>query len=443
MVFLACEVMEDRRRNYNYNNNYNNNKSFTRSQYRKPPQPPPPGPDYYKPDVPAWVHSVPSWERRFITTVGKMPWGRFVYCQKSLDLYNDIFQWDDSAGGEAFHNAKNRFWAEMHGHPCEICSPDPDVYIDNIDWNAWSDPELYKDLDKVPVITDEENNTKGEFVDTAAPSYGAEPIVATGWGDDEPNLESSNVKANNKDSAWTTQNEWEDVPWVASCLKSLMKPIIPPECVDRVDDPGYPSCYPSLQHGDSKIIINNNKWEDNCGGWENVHHSSQNDDKKTNDNPWEKKSGGWEGTPWGSQDSNRKSKDTNNSWERNFGGWEAAPWGLNNPTKNTADTGNLGHHRNSGNWRTGNENWRKRESEGHQLSRYKTTRNQGDDYQQDHGWRNNRGKKRVSFAHENSPVEQMAPRQWNSPHTCGPSHHNPGEAENSWGWQKQVSHHIN
>lgn len=367
-----------------------------------------------------------------------------MHCQKSLDLYNDIFQWDDSAGGEAFHNAKNRFWAEMHGHPCDIYLPDPDMFIDNIDWNASSDPELYKDLDKELAVTDEEKNMKGEVVDVAAPSYVVEPIVATGWGDDEPNWEDSNVKASNNVNAWTAENEWEGVPWGTSCLKSLMKPIIPPECVDRVDDPNYSSSYPTVQRGDNKINVDNNSWEENCGGWEKLCRSSPNGDKKTIDNPWERNSGGWGGTPWGSQDGNRKSNDKNNPWVKNSEGWEAVPWGSNNLIKNTTDTGKFDYHRNSGSWRTGNENWRKRESEGHQLSRYKTTRHQGDDYQPDHGWRNNRGKKRVSFAHENSPVENLAPRQWNSLHTCGPiSHHTPGEAGNSWGWQKQVSHHIN
>ncbi|KAM1008328.1 hypothetical protein FF1_004756 [Malus domestica] len=70
-----------------------------------------------------------------------------------MSLYNNIVEWNDSAGEEAFNNAKNRFWAEMNGliPRSDISLPDPDMYIDDIDWRSSCnniDPQLILDLEK-------------------------------------------------------------------------------------------------------------------------------------------------------------------------------------------------------------------------------------------------------------------------------------------------------
>lgn len=90
---------------------------------------------------------MPSWEKRFCTFAG-IPWGKVVNAQKYIHYHVDVLNWNDSAGEEAFHNAKRRFWAEINGMPCGICQPDPDIYIDDIDWNPYIDPELIQSLDK-------------------------------------------------------------------------------------------------------------------------------------------------------------------------------------------------------------------------------------------------------------------------------------------------------
>ncbi|KAK6914900.1 hypothetical protein RJ641_020017, partial [Dillenia turbinata] len=75
--------------------------------------------------------------------------------------------WNSSAAKEAFDNAKRRFWETTNGLPCSIPLPDPDLYIDKIDWNARIDPDLLADLEaarkmecpyviiRLPDITDE------------------------------------------------------------------------------------------------------------------------------------------------------------------------------------------------------------------------------------------------------------------------------------------------
>lgn len=71
-------------------------------------------------------------------------------------MYNEsVLNWDDSAGKEAFQNAKERFWAHINDFPCHISLPDPDIYIDEINWNAHIDPELITDLESVYFAPDD------------------------------------------------------------------------------------------------------------------------------------------------------------------------------------------------------------------------------------------------------------------------------------------------
>ncbi|KAJ0019943.1 hypothetical protein Pint_30982 [Pistacia integerrima] len=57
--------------------------------------------------------NVPAWEQKF----------------------DHIVEWNDSAAEEAFRKAKLRHWSEINGEPCQIPLPNPDMYIDKIDWN--------------------------------------------------------------------------------------------------------------------------------------------------------------------------------------------------------------------------------------------------------------------------------------------------------------------
>ncbi|XP_022742322.1 uncharacterized protein LOC111293707 [Durio zibethinus] len=91
---------------------------------------------------------VPMWEKKFCTLVGRISWRKVVDAKKSICYNNDVLNWDDSAGKEAFQNAKKRYLAEINGFSCNISAPDPNAYIDEINWNPYIDPELIRDLEQ-------------------------------------------------------------------------------------------------------------------------------------------------------------------------------------------------------------------------------------------------------------------------------------------------------
>lgn len=105
-------------------------------------------------------------------------------------MYGNVVNWNDSAGEEAFNNAKSRFWAKINGLPCELSLPDPDIYIDNIDWNSKDDIELYRELEK-------ELNSSGDYtqdenvliLDDSLLLNQSFSFSCTGWGDAEENFE--------------------------------------------------------------------------------------------------------------------------------------------------------------------------------------------------------------------------------------------------------------
>lgn len=90
---------------------------------------------------------MPSWEKRFCASVG-ITWSNLLEKKKYSWLYDNVMNWDDSAGREAFDNAKKRFWASMNDLPCDVPLLDPNTYIDDIDWNSTIDPELILNLEK-------------------------------------------------------------------------------------------------------------------------------------------------------------------------------------------------------------------------------------------------------------------------------------------------------
>lgn len=63
-----------------------------------------------------------------------------------MSLHKIVQEWDDSAGLEAFQNAKFRYWAKINNHQCDIPLPDPDMYIEEVEHNAVIDPEVIADL---------------------------------------------------------------------------------------------------------------------------------------------------------------------------------------------------------------------------------------------------------------------------------------------------------
>ncbi|XP_071716577.1 uncharacterized protein [Rutidosis leptorrhynchoides] len=124
------------------------NQEFTKSKanynYKKPPIG---GSSNRQPNI-------PYWEKRFVSVVGSFSWNKFMEAKKFTHLYNDVMNWDDSAGEAAFTAAKDRFRKQFYGLPCDIDLHNPDLYVDEIDWNVQADQSLILDLESEPVVND-------------------------------------------------------------------------------------------------------------------------------------------------------------------------------------------------------------------------------------------------------------------------------------------------
>lgn len=102
--------------------------------------------------------SLLSWEEKFCILAG-VSWEKVVAAKKYIYCYDNVFKWNDTAGKDALFNAKERFWAMINGLPCDAPVPDPDMYIDKIDWNSKINPGLISDLDKEYFNPDEADNS--------------------------------------------------------------------------------------------------------------------------------------------------------------------------------------------------------------------------------------------------------------------------------------------
>ncbi|KAI6673765.1 hypothetical protein NL676_001671 [Syzygium grande] len=68
--------------------------------------------------------------------------------KRYIRTYDKVLKWNDSTVEEAFPNAKERFWAEINGLPCNISLPDPNIHIDEVDWESEMDPVVFLDLER-------------------------------------------------------------------------------------------------------------------------------------------------------------------------------------------------------------------------------------------------------------------------------------------------------
>lgn len=113
-------------------------------------------------------NSVPPWERKFCSQIS---WTKFCEDKKLTYLFENVLNWDDSAGKESFDNAKARFWAKINGLRCDIPLPNPDMYIDVVNQDTFLDPRLVEDLYKQPPPTPHKE----------APDFNSIEIIPTGW----------------------------------------------------------------------------------------------------------------------------------------------------------------------------------------------------------------------------------------------------------------------
>ncbi|XP_073287458.1 uncharacterized protein [Primulina huaijiensis] len=170
----------------------------------------------------SWQPTVPSWEKEFCKVVGSLDWETVLKMKKFTHLYDNVVKWNDSAGEEAFCNAKKRFWAQINGFPCDVEIPDPDLYIDDIKWDSETDPELPLDLDTKPSIpcTEENIDTVVFFGDSLVSNQEFSP---SGWGDEEENVKvPDNLYSSSNGHYW--QHNWDNsfnneaaVAWPGFC----------------------------------------------------------------------------------------------------------------------------------------------------------------------------------------------------------------------------------
>ncbi|CAN1128284.1 hypothetical protein LINPERHAP2_LOCUS4540 [Linum perenne] len=366
-----------------------------RPSRRRPPK------SYYDPQLPYQEYAndgVPLWEKEFCYDVGAVPWHRvvdskyFSYCQ------SQILKWDDSSGEEAFHNAKNRYWALINGLPCDIPQPNPDACIDEIDWNPYIDPELIRELEQEYCAPDEDES-----------NYGGRKKKSRNMYSDPP--ESCSVNPTDGVNPWGTQNlvqssltvdmegqEWGD-QWNDGNLKET-------NCLKNKDDnPWEKAC-----HEGDEVENGNTAWPVGGGdswGWNPSSVEGRN-------NTWErnrcKADDGWDDTTntgWGdNQQQPRK-------WNQGNGGQKDVGWRNNSSSKawtrkrwddEGEGTKESEYRKANGGWGTWNRDCRttRHDGGGHQLKTgYRTSGFEGDDYRAggNQHWRGGKSKKRVSFGY--------------------------------------------
>ncbi|KAG0475150.1 hypothetical protein HPP92_014836 [Vanilla planifolia] len=120
--------------------------------------------------------TAPSWEKTFCISVCKVPWWKIRDAKRVMSMYKNVAEWDDSAGREAFENAKARYWAKINSLPCDLPLPDSNMYVDSVDFNFVIDREMEEEIDRCGRDRDEGI----AFIKLMVP-LGHEPLPATSW----------------------------------------------------------------------------------------------------------------------------------------------------------------------------------------------------------------------------------------------------------------------
>jgi hypothetical protein len=267
--------------------------------------------------------SVPLWEKKFCELIGSIPWRKLIECKRYMYLYDNVVNWDDSAVKEAFDNAKDRFWAEINGFPCDIPLPDPNIYIDNIDWNATVDHKLFLELEREEeVCRNREDRGEGAVI-LGISLLMNQSFSGPGWGDEEEKEE----------------NKWKNSQNVSQ---------------DK---------FPTLSH----IVISNNAangWESNQYennetnswehakeyGWQNGHNVSQGWNQKEQYggdlcNKYQQGKNCGNGN-WGNWNGYNKKKENNMSWSKNPGYHHGNEYQMKRERRNRGGGGGCGRTRN-------------------------------------------------------------------------------------------------
>lgn len=341
--------------------------------------------------------------------IGSIPWRKLVNAKKFLYCHGNVLSWDDTAGEEAFQNAKKRFWAEINGFHCGISLPDPDIYIDKIDWNPIIDPELIKELDREYFAPDDEENgmvwrknkkTRNSAYDPSCESSkniddglsrwecNNMPVIGTlegklmGWSQWNNNINGS-MNSDNNDNPWecnaaqsngnTKDNAWGDFGNKSWGCNWMQNHVSQPRVWGDDNNCGERDCQ-------SFASVRNSGWGNSLDkSWGMNQHKSKNTERF--DNPWKSNV---------SQDS-RAPKDVE---LRDYGGDACCSkqWDHHNNQKK-----NVAFQRSRGGWGAWNEDGQKRDDAQHNMLGYRNLRFQVGDHQMGNNWRIGNNKKRPVF----------------------------------------------
>ncbi|KAJ6853105.1 uncharacterized protein M6B38_251065 [Iris pallida] len=335
-----------------------------------------------------WHSSVPQWEKKFCSTVCMVPWGKICAAKASLSAHKNVVDWDDSAALEAFQNAKARYWAEINRFPCDIPLPDPDIYIDKVDYEAVIDPKLVEDLEKRPPPPDVDTNTSviwDSFI------YANKPVPVTGWGDaeDANTAEHRSIHTTNWDAFLEKQTSsvkatgWGDA--------DFNQPRNADTSNNHNSGWGDGAAQDYSRGGGGNYNSQNNGRDTSWG------HSDNWNNEQGNYNSWNNE----RGTSWGHSDNWNNEQGRRNSRKRNGG---------NYGTRFPKSRQQMNYQAN--NYQTNNDNWKDCRERYMSDNHYEKTMHAG---------------------------QPMAVRQWKSKHSCGPMNHkNPPESGGGWSWEKSI-----
>ncbi|KAL3537571.1 hypothetical protein ACH5RR_000937 [Cinchona calisaya] len=360
-----------------------NNKRYQDYDYEQPP-PSPPSPHHSQSNPPAIQDTNgSSWEIDFCKSV-RVPWQKVVTAKKYMYCNENVVKWDDSAGEEAFHNAKTRYWEKINGIPCETPLPDQDVYIDDIDWNPDIDPGLISDLDQEYFNPNEtENNEKIK-------------IAIKGFDNPDPGCDPDNIN-----------NLWERFPsHGVNTLKGASSSWGKNDKLVNLKN----SNNPWEQSSETVESLKNNSWKrrgDESSGWnqELRYNKQYSDANNFNNDSWNR---GCQDVGYNGEMGWRQDNSTRGWKQWNISGHE--PQRSGNTFKQNNFASHTGAPRNKGwmGWEgkqpkdydfrgPSESSCRKREGSFQQRSRYKTSRFQIDDQGAAYQWEKEKSQKTVRF----------------------------------------------
>ncbi|KAG7628176.1 hypothetical protein ISN45_At03g044590 [Arabidopsis thaliana x Arabidopsis arenosa] len=229
---------------------------------------------------------IPVWEKRFCEVIGSVPWQKVVEAKDFKSWYNgNVITWDDSACEDTFHNEKKRFWSQVNGLNCDVSIPDPDLYISEVDWDTFVDPELIRDLEKAYFAPPDDVNIgfkrgRGDKNWSGCDTVPEARMLETPWKNSDDIIETGK-----KSSGWnlTEGSSWEAKP---CCVN------------EKANDTASGGCLTTEEWRENQWIAKdrvNDSWEysgqGKDDGWDKSGHQNKkvkgSEEYKKIDNPWE------------------------------------------------------------------------------------------------------------------------------------------------------------